>query len=84
MLRQKLCGEGGDLCCELRDFFVRSATNVLLAFVVVAIFASTIVWSCFISVNNASLTCADFTLAAYPLVFKVLEDLRFSLNALAS
>ena len=61
---------------------VKSTTDVLSACVVVAIFANAIMWSCCISVNNAALACADCTLAAYPLVFQVLEDLRVSLNAL--
>ena len=40
-------------------------------------------WSCFIYVNNAALACADYALAAYPLVFEVLEDLNVSLKDLA-
>ena len=63
--------------------FVNSATDVLSACVVVEIFASARVWSCCILVNRAALACADFTFAAYPLVFEVLDDLQVSLNALA-
>ena len=67
-----------------RFFFLNIATNVLSACFAVAIFASAVVWYCYISVNNVALACAYFTLVAYPSVFKVLEDLRFSLNDLAN
>ena len=62
--------------------FVNSATNVMSAFVDVAIFYTAMVWSCCILVKNFALACADFTLAAYPSVFEVLDYLRFSLNTL--
>ena len=62
--------------------FVNIVTNVLSACVAVARFTSAMVWSCCISVNNAALACVDFTLAAYPSVSEVLEDLRVSLNTL--
>ena len=60
--------------------FVNSATEVLLACVAVAIFASARVWSCCISVKISALACAACTFAAYPLVFEVLDDLQVSLN----
>ena len=63
--------------------FINSATNVLLACVVVAIFASAMVCSCCISVNNAALNFVDCTLDVYPSVFEVIEDLRVYSNALA-
>ena len=63
--------------------FVNSATQVLLACVTVSIFTSTRVWFYCISVNSAALTCEDCTFDAYPLVFKVLNDLWVFLNDLA-
>ena len=65
------------------NVFVNSATDVLLDCVLIARFASYMVWSCCISVKNAVLACADCTLAAYPLVFEVLDDLCVYLNTLA-
>ena len=62
---------------------VKSTTNFLSVCVAVARFANAIVWSCCITVNNAVLACADCTLAAYTLVFEVLEDLRVSLKDIA-
>ena len=62
--------------------FVNSATNVISACVAVVRFASAMVWSCCILVNNAALVSAYFTLAAYPLVLEVLYYLWISLNAL--
>ena len=63
--------------------FVSSATNVLLAYVSVAIFASARVWSCCILVKSAAMTCAACTFAAYPSVFKFLDDLQVTLKARA-
>ena len=63
--------------------FVNSATNVMSAFVDVAIFYTAMVWSCCILVKNFALACADFTLAAYPSLFEVLDGIQVFLNALA-
>ena len=41
------------------------------------------VWSCCVSVNNAGLACVYCTLAGYPSVFEVLDDLQVYLNTLA-
>ena len=62
--------------------FINIATDVLSACVGVATFASAMVWSFYVSVNKSALACADCALAAYLLVFEVLEDFRVSLNAL--
>ena len=63
--------------------FVNIATEVLSDCVAVARFASTRVWSYCILVNSTALDCDDFTFSAYPLVFRVLDDLWVTLNALA-
>ena len=62
---------------------VNSKSKFLPDCVTVAIFASTRVWSCYISVNSAACACADCTFSTYPLFFEVLYYLRVSLNALA-
>ena len=62
----------------LKSLLVKIASNVLSDCVAVAIFSNSIVCSCCISTNNATLACVDCTLTAYPLVFEVLEDLCVS------
>ena len=61
--------------------FVSSATDVMLACVPVARFASTRVCSCCTLVKSAALACAACTFAAQPSVFQVLDDLWVSLKA---
>ena len=63
------------------NIFFNITKKILSACVDVARFASAMLWSCYILVNKAALDCADCILAAYPLVFDVLDDLRVSLNA---
>ena len=60
---------------------VISATDVLLACVAVAIFASVRVWSCCILVNSSSFAFAACTCATYPSVLEILEALLVSLKA---
>ena len=62
--------------------FVNGATEVLLACVSVARFTSARVWFFYILVKCDVLACVDCTFEAYPSVFKVLDDLWVSLNAL--
>ena len=67
----------------LEIVFFNSATENVSSCVAIAIFASARVWSCCILVKIAALACADFTLASYPSVFKVMDDIQVSLNTLA-
>ena len=55
--------------------FVNSATNIISDFVAIVRVASAMVWSSCILVNNAPLARADFTLAEYPSVLEVLDDI---------